>query len=477
MAAPGVLIVDRESPAPRSAPTETGVLFALGLTDRGTTTPTLIRSIADYRRHYGPRVAYAALYDALETYFREGGAKAYVARVLGPAPITAFIDLTDGTAATLRVSAISAGEWGNGLSVAVEAGTGGGTFRLAVSDAGGLLERSPDLIDTAAAIAWAASSRYVRASELAGTGDPVVAAAAALTAGTDDRTNLSDAGWAAALDRFARDLGPGQVAAFGRTTQTGHTDLLAHASVNNRVALLDAPDSDQVATLTAAAVAQRSGTNARDGAMLAPWAIVPGLVAGTTRRVPYSAVQAGLIARSDALYSPNRPAAGDNGQAVYAIGLGAAFTDAQREDLAEAGVTVARVLHGGVRTYDDVTLVDPATAPTWKTLANVRLRMAIYAAFDVSAERFMFREIDGRGHVAAEFAGALAADLLPLYEADSLYGLTPQEAFQIETGPTVNTPETIEAGELRAVVSVRMSPSGRYVEIELVKRSIREAVA
>lgn len=471
--APGVEFVDRPIPPPRSASTATGVGFMTGLAERGPSEPVEVTSMLTFTERFGARVSYSVLSDAVETALAEGTARIYLSRVVGPAATAASLDLSDGTAATLRVSAVDVGEYGNALSVAVE--VTGGDFVLVVSRAGVELERSPALADTTAAIAWALNSAHVRASELAGTGDPVASAAAPLAGGADDRTNATDASWAAALASFPRELGPGQVAAPGRTTAQAHTDLLAHCASHNRVALLDAPDTTQVATLRTSALAARSLVNARRGAMFAPWVDIRGLVAGTVRRVPYSAVQMGLIARVDALESANVAAAGVNGQSLTALGLGATWTDPERATLNDAGVTVARVIYGGVRTYGVRSLADPVD-PTWLQLTHARFRMELQAVLEAAAESFVFAEFDGKGRKLAAFAGALAGELLPYHSAGSLYGDTPAEAFAIEVGPTVNPPAQLESGLVRAVVTVRMAPTGERVVIELSKRSIQEAI-
>lgn len=476
MALPGVVLVERDLPPPRSSATDTGVWLTTGLTERGTTTAQLVTSLADFRNKFGARVTYSVLSDAVETYFAEGGGRAYVSRVLGPTPVTAGLDLSDGTAATLRVSALGAGEYGNAYTVQVVAGSVGGTFVLVIASGGVELERSPDLLDTAAAITWADSSSYVRASELAGVGNPVVSAAAALTGGTDDRTNAGEADWTAALARFGRALGPGQVSAPGRTTQAAHTALLAHAQANNRVAILDAPDTTTAATLRAAAAALRSLATARHGALFAPWVNVRGLVAGTTRAVPYSAVQAGLISRQDRVAGPNEPAAGSRGESFYSVGPRATFTDADLDSMNTAGVNIAKLINGVVTTYGYRTLVDPIDLVRL-SLGSARLIMDLRGELEEAADAFVFRQIDGRGKTLSEFAGALTGVLLPHYAAGELYGDTPDEAFRVEVGAAVNTPETIAAGELHAAVALRISTFGEVVRIEITRVALTEGVA
>jgi len=479
VARPGTEVVIRETPPVRSAPTDTGVWFVVGLAEKGPVDAAYkIDSLADFERIFGARVSYSFLYDSLETYFHEGGGSAYVVRIVGPAAVTAFKVLNDaGAAATLRVESKGPGPYGNNLRIAVLAGDAGGEFKLQVSHATlGILETSPSLADKTAAFAWAQNSSYIKLVDQASSNDPAVIAAQALAGGADDQAGITDATWETALGKMSRDLGPGQVSYPGRTTDQAHVDLLEHAAAYNRVAILDPPDTATKATLLTSVSGART-VNARYGAMFGPWIIIPGITAGTTRTVPPSALVAGLIGKQDSLGSANVPAAGVNGQAAFAIDLTqAAFLDADREELNGAGFNVIREMFGGVRVYGWRSLANPVTEVSWKFFNNVRMIMQIAAEAEAIAENFLFQEIDGQGRTIARFNGALVGLLTPFWTEGSLFGLTAGESFDVNTSSAVNTPETIANGELRAIIGVRLSPFGELVHIEIVKVPITEEV-
>lgn len=474
MSAIGVQFVDRETLPPRSAPTDTGVWFVAGITERGPVgEPVLVSSMAGFIAAFGGRMAASPLYDAVETYFREGGGKAYISRVVGPGAVIATGDLADEESdPSLTIKAKSAGAWGNDLNVAVIAGDADEVV-LVVSYQGDEVERSPSLADVEAAVAWSASSQWIVVEE---DGDllPEVDTDVDLTTGADDLASINEGGWATGIAAFPKTLGPGQVSIPGRSTTETHTALLTHASTHNRVAILDAPDSGVVATIANAASGLQGSDIGRFGAMFGPYAIVPGVIPGTTRRVPYSAVQAGLIARMDAVGSANVPAAGVNGVARYAREAAYTFTEAEYEELNAAGVNMARNVFGQVRTYGYRSLADPLGL--WVQFSSSRLRMQIQAEAMDLAEAFVFAQIDGRGRKLAELAGALTGLLLRHYEQGALYGETPDEAFRVDVGSEVNTPESLQAGEVRAVMAVRMSPFGELVVIELVRAPITETL-
>lgn len=478
MSAPGVQVLQRTTLPPRSVPADTSTWFVAGVSERGPQAAVRINSMAAFASILGARVATSVLYDAIETFFREGGASAIVSRVLGPAAAVATKNLLDGAAAvSLTVQANSKGAWGNNLKVAVVAGGAGGTFQLQVLYNNVLVEQSGDLVDTAAAVAWGTGSSYVTIIQGASVLDPAVAAASSLAGGSDDTGSITDTHWATALAQFSRDIGPGMVSMPGRTTDQAHLDTLAHAAANNRVAVLDAPDTAVVATLTSSATAARAGGNGKYGALFAPWAVVPGIASGTTRTVPYSAVVAGTVSRNEGQFSANDPAAGEKGISRYAIGLSQADqTDANRDTLNLAGVNMARILDGQVKTYGWRSLADPAVEPQWLNFGNARLFTAISADADNVGEQFVFDQIDGQGLTISQYGGELAAMLLSYYNQGALYGETPDAAFSVDVGAQVNTGATIAAGELHAVLAVRMSPMAEHVIIEVVKVDITQEV-
>ena len=283
------------------------------------------------------------------------------------------------------------------------------------------------------------------------------------------------AGITGGLDLLTKDLGPGQVFVPGALGVAAHDDLLAHVGANNRIALLDADSDATAAELEALAAGMSTDPNARYAALFAPAATVPGVTSGTTRTVPYSAIQAGIISRNDASYSPNVPAAGVMGMSRFALDLTARFTDAERETLNEAGVDIARVMYGQVETYGYRTLAPDSTG--WLSLANARLNMEIVAKAEAVGERYVFSQIDGRRVKISQFGAELTGMLVPYYEAGSLYGASPAEAFFVDVGSAVNTDESIAAGELHAVIGLRMSPFAEWVLIEIVKVAADQALA
>jgi len=443
---PGVDVISRALPLPRSAPTDTGVGFLLGATGQGPAYQ-LVQSLTEYVAVFGDRQGGSDAYDGAEAFFREGGAKLYVA----PTNYTGTLKVVSSPTPDLSDEGLAAMSAGDVASVAQGLGidTEGKTKAENIT-------AIKQKVGAAAQTAAKEQSQYEVALQAV------------------------DPGLASALLVLTKDLGPGQVFiaddALGPVA-TNQSALLAHAAEANRVALLSPADGD-ASSLQAAATALSTDTNARYGALFAPTAVCPGVAGGTTRNIPYAALVAGMCGRNDATMSPNVPAAGELGQSTFALDVAATYTDLEYQDLNEAGCDMARLIYGGVRTYGWRTCVDPdGPDAVWESLGWARMNMGIVAQAEAIGEGYVFSQIDGRGKTIASFGGDLRAMLVPLYEAGSLYGATPDEAFDVNVGPSVNTPQTIANGELHAVIQVRMSPFAEWVVIEIVKVATTEAIA
>lgn len=436
MPRPGTQIIARDQAPPRSTPpTQTGPWFAVGATATGPLEAVLVRSLASYEATFGTRAGGQTLYDSVDTFFKEGGSRVYISAV--PTTPTALgaqaIDTSDLDTLTRPQ-----------LDKRAEAAGVENPQELANKD------------DVIRAIRAAAGDRET--------------AAPSVMLPTDIAT---------ALDRFTSDLGPGQVSVPGVFDATTQQNLLTHAENNNRVALLDTdPAAVDAAAIVAAATALHTMEGARFAALFGPWAIVPGTAGSTSRQVPYSAVEAGIISRNEALgLNPNVPAAGVNGLAIYAYDVIARYTDLEYEQLNDAGADMARLIYGGVETYGYRSATDPVVDELWRNFGNSRLHIAIVAQADAIAERYVFAQIDGRGKKIAQFGSELSAMLASFYDQGALYGDTAEEAFQVDVGSSVNTPQTIADGELHAVLKVKMSPFAELVVIEIVRVALTEAIA
>lgn len=466
MARPGTEISIIDVPLVSTAPTETGTFFLAGTAERGDVKPASVMSLSQFTEIFGERLTSSFLYDSLDAFFREGGTKAYVARVVGPSAEAATYSYTDG----FSVTALSFGAWGNSLDVQVVAGP-----LIRILDASGTLEESAIITSIQDAIDFGETSEYVR---IAGVGAankiPDPGTKNDLAGGTDDAANITDTEWSTAINSFLPDLGPGQIAIPGETDSDRQVALMDHAFQNNRIALVDLADGNATA-LNTAAVSLRGQSGQRVSAAFAPWIRNPGVDEGTTKLIPPSAIVAGLIARSDALHHPNIAAAGDNGITSVAVDLTQeSFTELERQNLLNNGVNLFRNIYGQIRLYGYRTLTSGVSDKNWVQLTNSRTIMSIKAQANRIAEKYVFQQIDGRGSLISSFAGELTGMLMSFWRDGALYGDTPEEAFIIDVSQAVNPPENLADGILAADIALRLSPFAELVKINIVKTPITQ---
>jgi hypothetical protein len=469
---PGVNTNISNAPAPPSRPTETGKVFAVGAAERGSTTaPVTVHSISELTAQLGKQVSGSYLIPSLEEFFFEGGTTAIIGRVAPATAVTASAVVQNAAKSqnVLNVFAASLGAWGNKLEVKFTITNG--TIGIQVLESGVLVEQTTGLASTAAAVEWAEKSAYVRFAELRS--ELPIEGGVKLVSGSDGEavSALGSASYATALNLFAKDLGCGQLIAPGVTSQAVQELLLKHGEERDRTPFVDAPLAEGLAGLKAASLALRNAVGARRGAMFSSWAIIPGLSPNTTRKVPWSAVQAGLTAVNDASTVPpqvNVAVAGVNAIPKNVVGLVNEFSRAEREELNEARVNAIRnVPITGIETYGNVTLCNPTTEPAWEELTAARLYMYVTAEGESILEKLMFDEIDPRKILFSKAQGLLTAMLEKL--GNQLYN-SPAEA--VNCGSSVNTPETIKKKQLNAAVLVQASPAAETINLNITVKGV-----
>lgn len=465
--APGTQVTTITAPPSRGAPTDTGVVFVTGIAQRGAVgVPIVLTGMNDYATYLGARISNGAVYDFLDVAFREGLSKAVFSRVIGPAAVAAnhtFVDRAGSPLSTVKATVKWPGPDGNNVTVAISNGGGSNTFVATVKYSGTVVDTSPDLANPAAAVAW--QSAWIAFTDLASVtaapnNNPAVVADTAMASGADDAADITETQWTAALTAFVPTLGPGQVAAPGRTTDAAHVALLAHAAANNRFAILDLADTPTVATQTTAATNAISGVDGSYGAAFAPWIVVPPLPGTTsTRSAPPSALIAGLCATVDAIDDPDTAPMGPlNGSSLYALDVTQHYSDVDRGTLNSANIDVlinplGIVMNYGLRTLD--------SSGSWQQLTNSRLRMAIAAKAGAIGDNYVGQKIDDEvnGMFADDLKGMLAA-----YQAS-----TAIFAYAVDNGPTIQTDVLTAAGTRVAVISVQMNESAEFTNIEVIK--------
>lgn len=495
MAQIGVQVLTQELPPAVVNQNSTATAFMVGVADWGSsTTPVQVQSLAAAAAaigtpsgtgnpYSGRSSTNATLFDSLDVFFREGGATAYISRALGTGSASASIALAP--SAALTFTAQYAGVGGNGIFVA--ATNNSTTYTITLSDsAGNVLATSPALSTLAAGVAWAATTGLVTAAS-SGSTLPSTAAATAMSGGLNGSTVTVNQ-LTTALTNLGPSLGPGQVLApgFTNTSFSGIWSALAsHAVNNNRVALCDMDDNTTAAAAVTAIGTFGTGANAGYTGFWSGNLNIPGstLAPGTTRSVPPSPVVAALCARVDNTGNPNQAAAGQNYSLSYVLGstslVSSPLSTYSLTDLATlngAGINGFQNRNGLFENYGFVAAVPQTTDAIYFQLSHARLRMALVYQAQFVGEPYVFAQIDGQGSTISAFNGAISQMLLTFYNVGALYGVTAADAFTVNTGPAINTPSSLAAGNLLAQVAFRPSPFAQFVQLTLNAVPITQAL-
>ncbi|MGH3986595.1 MAG: hypothetical protein ACRDTZ_04670 [Pseudonocardiaceae bacterium] len=473
---------------PYPEPRPSAQSFFAGLAERGPAVDVVrIASLNAFEATYGQRPAYGNLYDAIATYFGEGGGSAIIARVVGG-------DATEGSlstplpdrhaetpAPTLQVTAQGPGEWSADLSVSIADGTVPNTFTLVVLYGGLEVERYANLTDPQAAVARTSGSGWVRLSDLASettapSNNPAVTVApVSLSAGTDDRGEVDAAALVAALARFGAQYGDGAVCIPGGGDST-HAGLIAHAQGHNRVAILATAQGStpsQLATLADSL----SGVGAEHAGLFGPWVNIRDAYGGLLT-VPPEGYVCAARARGHREVGPWQAPSGERSRSNTVVSPDQVFDTLTGGNLEAAKVNpILLAPSSGVRLYGWRSL--SADTENWALLTGIETINRIVVAAYAELDPLVFSAIDSKGHLLGQVEGALQGIVAPMAALGGLYAWTEISASGQSTPVdpgwriTVDASREVASGNrVVATLAVRVSPTAVLIELTVSKVGI-----
>jgi len=488
---PGVVIRTGATSGPAaSGHSPSGTFFVVGQAERGPTAEAArVSSMAEFIRLFGVSTSYSTLYDSLRTFFEEGGSRAYVLRVVGPAATTGALaaplqDRAVSPAATLGVAATSAGAWSSRVSVKVLDGSAANSFRIQVMLDGDVVEDYANLSSPAQAVsvvnAGPRASAYIRLTDsasasVAPTNNPkVTASPVVLAAGTDDRAAVNATVLGAALDKFPAGLGDGAVAIPGMGASV-HAALIAHAEALNRIALLCEASNATVSSLLSTA----AGLDSPRAALFAPWIRVPDAY-GSVKTISPEPYIAACRARAHDMTGPWRAGAGEISKARFVVAPDQTYTPAQALSLDDGKVNAIVSIASSVRNYGWRSLSeDPAN---WYFLSSADLVNRVVVLATLLLEPYVFSPIDDRGHLLSAIAGTLEGIVKPIADLGGLFAFVEEDAtgnlteldpgYKVVVDQALNPRASMAANQVFAQLGLRPSPSAALVYLDVTKAAV-----
>ena len=501
------------------APLRTDIAGFVGIAERGPLhEAVVVDGWSGFRSVFGGHIPEGLLAPSVESFFANGGARAWVVRAADPASVAC--GSTGATLPGITVTALTPGSWSRRLTITlIRTGPGRATLTARLPD--GAREVWPGLTKDAVGPESAINdpirgSRLVTVDAGAGELAAMPLTRTRLVGGADGVTSLRpehlvgggrpESAYGLELLDQVREVsivaipdlvGPGPSPPLRRGApaqpadcRTGvrcvpaipaeQTDLppaldpealrdaqealVAHCERHaDRIALLDPRYGDTPGR----ALAWRRSFRSAYAAAYYPWIAVPDRSADADRDVrwvPPGGAMAGVYAAVSLSTGPHAPPA--NVALDDVEDLAADVDDDTHGMLNDAGLNVLRAIPGrdlrpmGART----TSADPA----WRYVNVRRLMIAIREELRLLAQPLVF---EATGRPLWRDVDRIARGVLDrLWERGGLAGATRDEAYTVRCDETTNPPESTDAGEVTCDIAVRPPWPAEIVSIRVAIR-------
>ncbi len=476
------------APEPLALP-DVGTAAFLGPAERGPTWPQPVGSWQEFVHWFGPHVPGSCLAYVVDGYFRNGGRRCYIVRIVPADARTATM-----TFSTLRVQAVGPGNWGNRVAVRIKE-SGRGRFRLTVRYWRG--DPPSDFIAPRPRIVPDLEENYDHLSADPRSPDYVLKR---LERG---ESRLITVGWANERRRGVprpRDFAFLRGGADGTSITVADYEGEPYAPPEERrglVALRDVPEVSLVAApegsgslVVQAAVVAHCDTsllfrigliagppNAKaistvsalsdtsHAAMFFPWLEVLDPLTKSPKLVPPVGHVAGILAR---VSQPQGMRAPLEGQAIQGVlGVGTALSEAECAGLAERRVNPIRDRSAWGEQIVLGAACTMSSNQAWRPLHARRLADAVERAV-VEGTRWVVGRPNDQG-VGEALHIQISTFLSRLWRSGLLQGERAEEAYFVRCGRDTMAEDDLAEGRVIVEVGLAITAPGRFVVFRLIQ--------
>ena len=500
---PGVYVEEIEIGAKPIEGVSTSTAGFLGETERGPTTPKFITSWLQYQRVYGSYFGSDKyLPYAVEGFFKNGGQRCYLARIVKADALPSNFRLTDGSGDNaLSVEAIGEGESGNQIAIKVSKGTFGG-FKLSVwywkelpatlfdpevdlttmprptveevYDNLSITENSPDYyekringISNLIKIFQSTVSgdedngnRPENPSSITyltngtnGTGDIILSDYERIDTGTqEDKKGLTAF---EKIDDISILYAPNVYSITGLVGS-----LISHCeNIKDRFVILDCiQGASDSSTLN-----PRNLNPTQYGAYYYPWIYVIDPATGMKKLVPPGGYMAGIYARSDVERGVHKAPANEKVRGV--VELEFPITKGEQDILNPRGVNCIRAFPGrGIRVWGARTL---SSDPSWKYINVRRLFLYLEESIDEGTQWVVFEP--NNEQLWDRVKQTITGFLTQVWKDGALMGRSVEEAFFVKCDRTTMTQNDIDNGRLIVMIGVAPVKPAEFVIFKIAQ--------
>lgn len=468
----------------------------------GTAEP--ITNFSQFLKTFGTYIDGAYLAFAVKAFFTEGGASCYVVRTchyevpaLSPpgtpkqptaAAATRAFQNTLGPIDALRLTADSAGTWGNDISLTIRnVPASVDRFLVEVRYRGALAETLDNLTMDAASPDYAvarinAESEYLLAADLVPVASPLnalqrrpaeTAAPAYLSAGGDGLASLAAIDFTGEPDLangfHAFDIvdGINLLAVPDAVDRNVHIKGFGYCELRkdcfyiaDSQATFKSADEVVNYKLAQGIYSGQNSFNSKYGALYAPWVYVFDPRNAKSLKIPPSGAVMGRFAGVDSTRGVHKAPAGiEDGRLLSVLDVDKDLSDADQAKLNPLGINVIRKFTGvgpviwGARTV--------SSDPEWTYLNVRRFFLFVEQSVEASTKWTVFEPNDPSLWKA--IAQNVSSFLRTQWAIGALVGLKEEQAFYVKCDAETNPPESVDLGRVITEVGLAVAKPAEFV--------------
>ncbi|MCL7412021.1 MAG: phage tail sheath family protein [ANME-2 cluster archaeon] len=494
--APGVYIEEIEIGAKPIEGVSTSTAGFLGPTERGPTNPRLVTNFGNFQTMYGGFVEGSYLAYGVEGFFRNGGKRCFVGRIIGSgaATSTATLTRTEGAETTdvIDITVVGSGKWGNNVAMIVEDATlykeENGLFKLTVMYWKNMVtpeeatptdeqwveaqeDNPPNIIEIYDNLSPKENSSDFYEKQINDISSLIeVEKKADGRPDTDVTIKLSGGS-------------PGQavkLSDYEGSTDTGHKTGLAAFEEVDDISIVCVPDENSITGLTDSIIshcenmkdrfailqsAQSAGPistlvppkDSKYAAFYYPWIQVMDPATNIPKLVPPGGHMAGVYARSDTERGVHKAPANEIVRGAQKLQF--PLTKSEQDILNPKGVNCIRAFKGrGIRVWGARTT---SSDPLWKYLNVRRLFLYLEESIDHGTQWVVFEPNNEK--LWARVKQSVSQFLTTVWRDGALMGLTPEEAFFVKCDRSTMTQADLDNGKLIVIIGVAPVKPAEFV--------------
>jgi phage tail sheath protein FI len=478
---PGVYIEEVSSGVRTITGVATSIALFLGWAARGPVDRAVrIASFSDYQRTYGGLDLRTPLGYAVKQFFDNGGADAYVLRLVGAGAAPASV-----TIGALTITASSPGLWGTGYAIRTtqRPAPNNARFKVEVLDK----NNGNAVVESFENVSMDSSDPRFVESVINNRSAFITVSAASAATPVNTTSDLAGAAadgavlapstaafHAALLANFGIGSITDRIDIFNLLCVPGETDaatlatLQGHCHDRRAFLIVDADPLATVASLNAGAPAALTGSNAVNSAIFFPWVRAPDpLAQGALVDFPPCGFVAGVFARTDSNRGVWKAPAGSEASLNGAVGLAITMSDAENGQLNPLGINCLRTLpvYGNVVWGSRTLNGENDRGSEWKYIPVRRMALFLEESLYRGTQWVVFEPNDEP--LWAQIRLNIGAFLQGLFRQGAFQGQTAKEAYFVKCDRETTTQADINLGIVNIFVGFAPLKPAEFVVIKI----------